>query len=276
MNSKYMSRLGWGALQILILALSLLIIIPLLVMLIGSFKNEAEVTAFNLSLPSVWKFDNFSTVISEGKLIRSFFNGIFIAGVSVIFTSILSSMAAFIIIRRSSGFSRFLYYFFFLGLIAPMQMIPTIKLMQSLKIYGGYISVIVIYIATNMAFSIFLYSGFISTIPKALDEAAAIEGASTLKLFFKVIFPLIKPVSVTVAIIIFMNVWNDINLPIYFLNDSNKWTMPLSVYKFYGKYGGSWNLVFADLTLTAVPVFIIYLLGQKHIVSGMTAGAIKA
>jgi raffinose/stachyose/melibiose transport system permease protein len=257
--------------------LSLVVIVPFLVMLFGSLKTPTEATAFDLSLPSEWQWQNYPKVIVEGKMVRAFLNGMLITGVAVIINIIVSSMAAFQIARRKTKVSEFLYYFFFIGMLAPMQTIPTIRLMQDFNLYGTYTSVIVIYCVINMAFSIFLYTGFIrTTVPKALDEAALLDGASMVRLFFSIVFPLLKPINMTILIIVFMNIWNDVNIPIFFLNDPKKWTMPLSVYQFFGQYSGSnWNLVFANLVLTALPVLVLYLFSQRYIVSGLTQGAVK-
>jgi raffinose/stachyose/melibiose transport system permease protein len=156
-----------------------------------------------------------------------------------------------------------------------MQIIPTIQVLQAFHLYGSYTSVILIYAAVNLSFGCFLYTGYIKSVPRALDEAAIMEGASLFRVFFKILFPLLKPISVTVFLLIFLSIWNDINLPIYFLPDPSKWTMPLSVYGFFGRYSSNWNLVFANLTLTALPVVILYLTAQKYIVSGLLAGAMK-
>jgi ABC-type sugar transport system, permease component len=264
-------------LEIILLLLSLIIIVPLLIMLLGSFKNELEVTNFSLALPQKWLFSNYAQVVEEGSLLTSFLNGIYITVVSTVLTIVVSSIAAFVLARKNTKFSNFLYYFFFLGIIIPMQIIPTIQLFKFFHIFGGYTNAILLYCAINIPFSCFLYTGFIKGIPRALDEAAFLEGASVLKTYYSVIFPLLKPVNMTVLILVFMGIWNDINIPLYFLSDPSKWTMPLSVYQFYGMYGGSsWNLVFADLTLTALPVLILYLFGQKYLISGLTEGAVKA
>lgn len=258
------------------LLLSLIVIIPFLIMILGSLKNNIEVTAFNLALPSEWQWGNYPQVIIEGKMLRAFLNGVFITVMAVILNVVLGSMASFIIARKKTKFSEFLYYFFFIGMIAPLQLIPTIKLFQGLNMYGSYTSVILVYCILMLSFSIFLYTGFIKTIPQVLDEVALLEGASLTRVFFTIIFPLIKPINVTVIIIVFMNIWNDINIPIFFLSDPSKWTMPLSVYQFFGMFGGSsWNLVFANLVITALPVVILYLFCQRYIVAGLTTGAVK-
>ncbi|MEK4850909.1 carbohydrate ABC transporter permease [Paenibacillus sp. FSL H7-0756] len=258
----------------LILA-SLLIILPLLIMLFGSFMTSSEVLKFSLRLPEEWKFSNYTTVFKEGGLGRAFLNGMLITGVSSILNIFTSSAASFILVRRETKWSNFLYMFFFMGLIAPMSTITTIRVVQWMGFYGSITSVILIYASLNTAFSVFLYSGFIRSIPKALDEVAFLEGANTFDVFFKIVTPLIVPVNATVAIMVFMSVWNDITIPLYFLTDSSDWTMPLSVYNFYGKYSRDWNLIFADLVLTSLPVLILYIFCQKYIVSGLTAGAVK-
>ncbi|MEK3837170.1 carbohydrate ABC transporter permease [Paenibacillus sp. FSL M7-0896] len=258
----------------LILA-SLLIILPLLIMLFGSFMTSSEVLKFSLRLPEEWKFSNYTTVFKEGGLGRAFLNGMLITGVSSILNIFTSSAASFILVRRETKWSNFLYMFFFMGLIAPMSTITTIRVVQWMGFYGSITSVILIYASLNTAFSVFLYSGFIRSIPKALDEVAFLEGANTFSVFFRIVTPLIVPVNATVAIMVFMSVWNDITIPLYFLTDSSDWTMPLSVYNFYGKYSRDWNLIFADLVLTSLPVLILYIFCQKYIVSGLTAGAVK-
>lgn len=261
--------------EILLIIAAFAIIIPLLLMILGSFMTSAEVTKFTIRLPEKWMFSNYATVFEEGGLARAFLNGIIITGVSSVLNIITSSAAAFILARRESKFSSFLYLFFFMGLIAPMSTITTIRVVQWLGFYGSVSSVILIYASLNTAFSIFLYSGFIKSVPKVLDEVAFLEGASLPGVFFRIITPLIVPVNVTVAIMVFMSVWNDISIPLYFLTDSSTWTMPLSVYNFYGKYSRDWNLIFADLMMTSIPVLILYIVGQKYIVSGLTAGAVK-
>lgn len=263
-------------LQIVLILISLVIVIPLLIMLLGAFKNSAEVTAFDLTLPEQWLVENFKTVFEQGKLLLAFKNSILITIASTVITIFTSSLASLILARRKTRFSRFLYYFFFIGTIIPMQIMPTIRLFTVLDIYGGYLNVIILYTAINIPFSCFLYTGFIRGIPGVLDESAFIEGASTLQTYFYIILPLLKSCNITVLILLFTGIWNEINIPLYFLNDPAKRTLPLSVYQFFGMYGGSnWNLVFADLTLAALPVILLFLFMQKQFISGLTEGAVK-
>lgn len=220
--------------ELMLILLSLTIIVPLLLMILGSFMNNIEVMQFKIQLPEKWLFENYVTVFKEGGLARAFVNGVVITVISCSVNIVTSSAAAFILARRETKLSSFLYLFFFMGLIAPMSTITTIRVVQWLGFYGSISSVVFIYAALNMAFSIFLYSGFVKSLNKSLDEAAFIEGANALQVFLKIITPLLLPVNATVAIMVFMGVWNDISIPLYFLPDSSNWTMPLSVYNFMG------------------------------------------
>ena len=171
--------------------------------------------------------------------------------------------------------TKLIYNSFSIGLIAPLSLIPTIKLMQFLHINNTFTSVILLLCALNIPMSVFLCTGFVKTIPRELDEASALDGCTSFALLRKVILPLMVPVVMTAAIIVFMGVWNSFMIPLYFLNNSSKWTLPLTVYNFFGQYSRDWNLVFADLVITSLPVLLFYFVAQRYIISGMTAGAVK-
>ena len=162
---KTKDRIFRIVLEILLILLSLIIVIPLLIMILGAFKNSTEVTAFDLALPEQWLFENFLTVFEEGNLLTTFKNSVLITVFSTAITIFVSSLASFVIARRKTKFSQFLYYFFFMGTIIPMQIMPTIRLFTVLDIYGGYLNVIILYTAINIPFSCFLYTGFIRGIP---------------------------------------------------------------------------------------------------------------
>lgn len=160
-------------------------------------------------------------------------------------------------------------------MIIPVQTISTIKLQQMLHIYGEYMGVIIICVVFNISFAVFLYTGFFKSIPREIDEATFMDGASTLQTFFYIIFPIAKSATVSVASLIFLGIWNDINIPLYYMSDSKLWTMPITIYNFFGQYYQSWNLVFANIVLIALPVFLIYVLSQRYLVAGLTVGAVK-
>lgn len=261
--------------EVIMLLVSLVILIPVLMMILGSFKTTTEAVYFNLKLPTEWRFDNYSVVFEKGKIVRSFLNSVIITFSSVAICIIVSAMASFILARKKDRNVTIITNVFMVGMIAPMSMIPTIRVLQTLHMTGSYMGVIFIYIAINIPWSILIFTQFIRGIPIELDESAIIDGCSPYKTFFRVILPLLKPVTVTAIVIVVMGVWNDFMVPLYFFGNSKKWTMPLTVYNFFGRYSREWNLVFADLIITALPVTLVYLVCQKYIVSGLTAGSVK-
>jgi raffinose/stachyose/melibiose transport system permease protein len=147
--------------------------------------------------------------------------------------------------------------------------------MQMTHLINTQIGMIILYAATQIPFNVFLIYGFVDAIPQELDEAAIIDGCTPLRLFFSIILPLLAPVIVTAGVLNFVGIWNDFLLPLYYLNNSAYWPMTLAVYNFFGQFQQDWNLVSADIVLTVVPVLAIYLIGQRFILSGLTAGAVK-
>lgn len=274
-RSSLIKRARKLLLQGFLAMLSVFILAPLAIMVLGSFKDVREAAKLSLSLPSKWQLENYRIVFEKGRIGQAFVNSLLIASLSVMTTLVSAAMASYYLARNPSRLSITIYMIFMIGLIAPMSLIPTIKLMQFMRLNNTYLGIILIFSATNMAFTVLLQTGFIKSIPREMDEAAIIDGSGLLRTFFVIILPLIKPVVVTGMIVVFMGVWNSFVIPLYFLSDSTKWPMPLTVYNFYGQYQSSWNLVFADLVMTALPVLIVYLVGQRYIIEGMTAGAIK-
>lgn len=268
-------RLGRGLLALILWLVSLTILVPFWMMLVGSFKDAREAALPSISLPSSWHFENYVVVFERGAIGRALSNSVLITASSVVLTVLVSAAAALYLARKTTGASRLIYNLFSIGLIAPLSIIPTIKLMQFLQIANTFGSVIVLMSAINLPVAVFLCTAFVKTIPRELDEASSIDGSNSFTLLWRVILPLMQPVIMTVAILVFMAVWNSFMIPLYFLNNSAKWTLPLTVYGFFGRYSHDWNLVYADLIITALPVVIFYVVSQRYIISGMTAGAVK-
>ena len=255
--------------------ISLIILIPLVVLFLNSFKTQGESNKMSLALPSTWQFENYKTVIEQGKLVSSFFNSLLYATVSVVIIVIVVSAAAFVIARNRKGINNLIYYFIISGIAIPINNVALMKVLQALNLVNTRIGVILVYAAINIPLSLFLCYGFISTIPREIDEAAVIDGCGPIKLFVQIILPLLKPIMSTLFVLNFMAVWNDLTMPLYYLNNSAKWPMTLAVYNFFGAFENSWNLVSADIMLTLLPVLIVFILGQKYIVGGVAAGSVK-
>ena len=263
------------ALEIVVWLLSLVVIVPFVLVIVNSLKDRAGADIMNLSPPAVFHWENYVTVIREGKLAQSFLNSLLISSASTLVSVLFSALAAYVLSRKRSRTNRAVYYFFLLGLAAPLNMITVIRSLQLFFVMNTYQGIIMLYGALLIPFSVFLYYGFIASVPREMDESAMIDGCRPLMGFFRIVFPLLQPVTITVAVINLMNAWNDFMIPLYVLNNSNKWPMTLAIYNFYGRRVSDWNLVFADILITIVPIVIVYVVGQKYLVSGMTAGAVK-
>lgn len=261
--------------NLITILISLIVIIPLIVLFLNSFKTSAEANRMTLSLPKEWVIENYAVVIEQGKLISSFFNGLLYATCSVVLIVVLVALAAFVISRNQKGVNRFLYYFIISGIAMPINNVALMKVMQALHIVNTRAGIILLYAAINIPLSLFLAYGFIETIPVEIDEAAVIDGCRPMQMFVKVIAPLLKPIVSTLFVLDFMAVWNDFTMPLYYLNNSKKWPMTLAVYNFFGAFENSWNLVAADIILTLAPVLLVFILGQKYIVGGVSAGSVK-
>ncbi len=255
--------------------LSIILLTPLVLIFLNSMKTSQAAAEMNLSLPDGVHLENFTAVIEKGKLGSAFLNSLTYSVFSVLLCTLTSSMAAFVLSRNRSRANRIIYFIIVLGITMPINFIALMKVMQVLHIINTKVGIILLYASVQTPFNVFLIYSFVGKIPRDIDEAAIIDGCSPLRLFFSIVFPLLKPVLVTVMVLTFLNTWNEYIMPLYFLGSSENWPMTLAVYNFFGMYFKDWNLVCADIFLTSLPVILVYLFGQKYIVSGMTAGAVK-
>lgn len=255
---------------------SFVYLIPLYFVVINSLKNKVESTVLSVALPTEWRFDNFLVAFREGKMLQGLANSMFIAVFVVIVTVLCSALAAFYIQRSNTKLGNFSFYFFAIGIALPISVITTFGLLKTMHLINTLVGASFIYTAMRMPLIVFIYVGFLKTIPKELDDAAIIDGCGNFRLFFQIIFPLLKPITVTSIVLVAQFVWNSFDVILYFIQSSKKFTLPLSVYAFAGRYTTQWNLIFAGAIISVIPVLIVYLLGQKHIVAGLTSGALKA
>lgn len=254
---------------------ALIIIIPFLIILFNSFKTESEALNMSLSLPTKLHWENFAKVWQVGRIPQTYLNSFIISTFSVLFSVFASSFCAFVIARNRTRFNKMIYGYFAIGLMVPVNMVTVVKVMKVFGLYNSILGIVLLFTALILPLSVFLFYGFIRGIPSEIDEAAIVEGASTWKLFFKIVFPMLKPVTVTVVMINFINTWNDFIVPLYLLPDPDKSVIVQQVYNFFGTFTASWNLVCVTILYAIVPILAIYLAGQKYIISGMVAGSVK-
>ncbi|MFI3214082.1 MAG: carbohydrate ABC transporter permease [Eubacteriales bacterium] len=254
---------------------SLAIILPFYLVLVNSFKSKNESARLSIALPTEWYFDNYTTVIEKGNLVQGFANSLLYAVVATTIAVIGCAMVAVVINRKKIMFNRIIYFVFLCGIFVPVNYVTLIAVLNAAHLNNTRVGLIIAFMSHMIPFCVFTISNFVSSVPVELDEAAVIDGAGSLNLFFKIILPMLKPVLITAYLLQFMNVWNDFMTPLYLTSSSKLWPMNLGVYNFFSKNEAYWNYVFADIVLTCLPVIIIYLIGQKYIISGLTSGAVK-
>jgi raffinose/stachyose/melibiose transport system permease protein len=253
----------------------LLVLIPEYLVIANSLKSSVQARTMSAALPTALNLENFVTVIQRGKLVQTFINSMLYATSATLICTLLSALAAYVLARNRTRLNRFIYFFIVMGIAMPLNFFTLTKIMQVTGLIHTQLGIILLYTAIQIPLNVFLIYGFMDAISREIDEAAIMDGCSPFQLFFWVILPLLRPVLVTAGILNFVQVWNDFLLPLYYLNNTATWPMTLAVYNFFGQYQQDWNLVSADIVLTVLPVLVIYLFGQRFIISGLTAGAVK-
>lgn len=254
---------------------SLIMFTPIYLVVVNALKTRAEASTLSPALPTQIQWGNFVDVVEKGNLLTGFLNSLLYSSAGTVFATLFAAMAAFVLSRQRTRMNRFLYFFLIMGIALPVNFFTLTTVMQATQLINTKLGMIVLYTAMQAPFSIFLIYGFVETVPRELDEAATMDGCGPIRLFFSVILPLLKPVLVTAGILNFLAIWSDFLFPLYYLNDTANWPMVLAIYSFFGRFNTEWNLVAANILLNIIPVIIVYLLGQRYILSGMTSGAVK-
>lgn len=267
-------------LSALMALLSLLFLSPIFIVLINSFKSKFDIIGKPFALPNEETFvgiENYISGISSSGILAAFFRSVFITVCSVAVLVLFTAMTAWYIIRVKSKFTKAMYYLFVFSMIVPFQMVMfTMTYIVTSLHLNNIVGIIPVYLGFGAGMSVFLFSGFIKSIPREVEEAAMIDGCSPLQTFFLVVFPILKPTAVTVAILNAMWIWNDYLLPYLILGTSKK-TMPVAIQlAMQGAYGSvDWGGFMAMLVIAIIPIVIFYIFTQKYIIKGVVAGAVK-
>lgn len=269
--------LGWYLPRVAVAILAVLFMLPLYIAFVNAFKGSEAIVDSPLSLPWPATLDNIKYVLTNPNVHigKMYLNSIVITLCGTVLCILVSSMAAYYLARsRRRKSSGRLYVFFLLGLMVPYVIVyvPLTCLMNLAGIQGNLLVLILVFVSGNISFSTFMFYGFIRSIPIELEEAAAIDGAGPFKTFWKVVFPLLKPCTTTVAIFIGLAMWNDFMTPLLI---GQVETITVGIYTAIGPYSADWGTVFAFVLFGCVPILIAYLFAQKQFISGLTAGAIK-
>ena len=253
-------------------------LVPFAFVVLQASKSATEASDLAFSLPTEWLFlQNLTDVLaaSDGLIWRAFLNSAVLTVGSVAIMVVVSAMVGYVLERRPGKWTPLANILVLAGLIIPPAVVPTIWVMQALHIYKTIPGLILIEVAFGLSFCILLFRAFVSTIPKELDEAAIIDGAGPTRLFFQVIFPLLRSVIVTVIVVQAVFVFNDFQNPLYFLPGDANATVQLTLYNFKSQFTTQWNLLFTDILLITIPPLIMYIFFNRQIVAGLTSGAVK-
>lgn len=273
-NQNYM-------LTLLLILGSVTVFFPLYMTVVIAFKQPSEMTndiMGALALPTQWSLSNFAEAMRITNFWHSLLNSIIITAVTIVLSIIIHSIAGYAIGRNMSkkkGF-KFLYFYIVSGMFVPFAilMMPLVKQTSELGL-DNRLGVIILYVVFYMPINVMLYSGYLKNIPLAMEEAAEIDGATTWKAYWTVIFPMMKPMHATVAILTALGTWNDVMTPLVIMSGDSGTTLPLAQLNFQSQFGTNYNLAFASYLLALVPILIFYVICQKQILSGVANGAVK-
>ena len=268
-------------LTILLIIGTVTVFFPLYMAVIIAFKNPNEMTndvAGALSLPKSWSFSNFAEAMQVTDFWHSLGNSLLITLVTIVLAILIHSIAGYVIgrgMRKIKGF-KFIYFYIVSGMFVPFSilMMPLVKQTAQMGI-GNRFGVIVLYLVFYMPMNVLLYSGYLKNIPEAMEEAANIDGASTWTTYWRVIFPMMKPMHATVAILTALGTWNDVMTPLVIMSGTGQNTLPLAQLNFQSQFGTNYNLAFASYILAVIPILIFYVICQKQILNGVANGAVK-
>ena len=277
MNNTRTNRVSTWLLTALLAIGGLTIVIPMYFAVVTALKSPSEMRGNLWALPEQWMWSNFSDAIQMTDFFRALTNSLIVTVFSVLFVVITNSLVGYAIARnlhKKLYKGVFVYFLTALFIPFPIVMLPLVKEMAFLKL-DNLVGLIILYVVYNLSFNVLLYVGYMSTIPKSLEEAAMLDGAGTFQTFWKVIFPLLAPVNATVAILTGLWAWNDFMLPLVLLSDQAEFTLPLVQNVFQGRFTSQYNLAFSSYLLALTPMLLIYLVFQRWIIGGVMRGAIK-
>jgi raffinose/stachyose/melibiose transport system permease protein len=275
MGNRYTWRTS--TVEILAILLGLLFLVPFYYVFSNSLKPFAEILTNTSALPKVLMFDNYVNAFEKLDFLTVFKNSLIITIGSNIVLVIFCSMAAYMLVRTKKKISNIIFMTFVAAMIIPFQslMIPLIKTAGNLGLLNSIWGLVFMYLGFGSGMTIFLYHGFIKGIPLELEEAAIIDGCSRFGVFWRIVFPLLKPITVTIVILNSLWIWNDFLLPSLVLQDPELRTIPLATFFFFGQYTKQWDLALAALVIGIIPLLIFFFTMQKHIIQGITSGSIK-
>ncbi|WP_256759309.1 carbohydrate ABC transporter permease [Cohnella sp. WQ 127256] len=268
---------GLYVVEAVTIAVAIVFFIPFYFILSMTFKTPEEMAGFPLSLPSSLHFGNYVETWELMRFTQVLGNTLLITALTVLVLIVIGSLASYPLARKTGSVYYLVYIYFIAGIMVPFQlaMVPLYKFVNTLHLVNTYHGAVLIYTAINLPFAIFLFTGFLKSTPKELEEAAWIDGCSKIRAYWVAVFPIIKPATATVAVLTSLSTWNDFIIPMLFLQGEARRTITIQLYMFVGEHVTNWSLLFPGMVLSVVPLLIAYLFLQKYIIKGIAAGSVK-
>jgi raffinose/stachyose/melibiose transport system permease protein len=266
-------------LEIALIALALVAFYPVFLVIADAFKTREEMAynPFGFPLGAGFTLENIDNAVSRLRIYQPLLNSVIVTLLSTIVIIVISSMAAYPIARKKSGFYNFLYFLFLSGIIVPYQvaMIPLYRVVKALGIMNSRLGMVMIYAGILSTFPIFFYCSFVKTVPLELEEAARMDGAGRYRTFWQIVFPLLRPATAGVVVLNLLNVWNEFMLSFLFLQKTERMTITVALFAFRGQYHVHWPHMFAGLLVAIAPLTLLFLFAQRYFIGGVVEGALK-
>jgi raffinose/stachyose/melibiose transport system permease protein len=263
---------------IALIGIGIIFVVPFIFIVLTAAKTGPEAALFQFSLPAqVQLLDNIRTVLEfgDGRMFLALWNSTIITVVSITLIVLLSSLVAFVMQRRQDRMAAIASSVMLAGLIIPPAVVPTIFLLQNVGLYRTLFGLIMVEVAVTMPFAIITLRAFMATVPREIDEAAIIDGASPMQVFFRIMLPLLRPAIITVIVVSSVGIYNDFSGPLYFLPGAQNVTVQLTMYSYISQFSSQWHLLFANVLVVTIPPLLMFMFFQRQIVSGLTSGSIK-
>lgn len=277
MRANILALIGKVVVIVFIIAASIFTLSPILLAVLNSLKTNGEIYTNILSLPEKIQWNNYIDVFQKTNYLRSLLNTFLLVLMSVSGIVFAASLAGYKLARTKTKLSGLFFGLFVMSMLIPFHsiMIGLVRVTHDLHVQGSLWGLSIVYVGIGSPMAIFLYHGFTKNIPKEIEEAALIDGCNEFQLYYKVVFPILRPITATIVILNALWIWNDFLLPLLMISDKNRYTLLLSTKMLFGQYTSDWSQILAILIMALLPIVIVYIFLQKHIVKGISDGAIK-
>lgn len=263
--------------ELLVILAGIIFIAPILLVLVNSFKSYGEIYTSPFALPTEWRADNYVKVFNNMQYFTKFRNSVITTLMPLPFILVVGSMAAYKMVRTKTKLATILFYIMVSTMLIPISviMVPLMTQMAQFRLTDSLVGIVLIYIGFQTPFTVFLYHGFIKNISLSIEESARIDGCNSLQTFFRIVFPMLKPITATITVLLSLNFWNDFFLPMLMIRSNARRTLPLEAFRYIGEAMKDWPMLLPAAILLSLPIFVFFFVFQRYILDGIGQGAVK-